>query len=160
MISLLKNKKILIGIIVVVIAFIAYGAIFVAGKPKDVAVVTQSLSNNGTGSGNSASAVDAPGKDFVAQLLAIQSITFDLSLFGDPVYQNLHLNNTEINPQPQGRDNPFLPFDSSGRIGSSDAGAGMSITSADATTGATHLPTPASSAPSAGKAPPVFKSKK
>jgi len=107
-----SSKKFLIGIAVAVIAFIAYGAIFVAGNNSSSTNGVARTDVSASSAGITASGTDiGPGQVFVAQLLAIQSINFKVSLFSDPVFQNLVMSDNVIAPQPQGRDNPFAPFD-------------------------------------------------
>ncbi len=105
--SIFKNKKIILGIVLVIIAFIAYGILFVDGNKED----DGGLSRRPATTSIDGNIEDGPEKEFVAQLLAIRNITFKMSLFDDVVFKNMVPVDDTIQPQPQGRRNPFLPFE-------------------------------------------------
>ncbi len=112
--SLIKNKKVLIGIVVVIIALFAYAAIFVAGKEDEGDGLSRQAVSSSAADTGIPELEDGPAKEFVNQLLAIQNITFKISIFDDVVYKNMRLVDDTIAPQPQGRRNPFLPFETFG----------------------------------------------
>jgi hypothetical protein len=111
--SIFKNKKIIIGIVVIIIAFFVYAVLFVSGDSEDTGgLKRQAVSTSAGGAVGDASGLeDGSAKEFVSQLLAIQNVTFKMSLFEDPVFKNMHMVDNTIQPQPQGRRNPFLPFE-------------------------------------------------
>lgn len=110
--SIFKNKKIIFGIIIVILAFFAYGAFFVVGDKEDTGGLSrQAVSTSVNVDGEITDLEDGPAKEFVMQLLAIQNISFKLSLFEDVVFRNMVPVDDTIQPQPQGRRNPFLPFE-------------------------------------------------
>ena len=112
--SIFKNKKIIIGIVVIIIAFFVYAVLFVSGGDKEDTggLTRQAVSTSvGGAAGDVSGLEDGSAKEFVSQLLAIQNVTFKMSLFEDPVFKNMHMVDNTIQPQPQGRRNPFLPFE-------------------------------------------------
>lgn len=51
------------------------------------------------------------GEEVLQMLEILQSTKLDLSLFGDSVFQGLVDYSVDLIPEPVGRENPFLPFD-------------------------------------------------
>ncbi len=110
--TIFKYKTIIISILVIIVAFIAY-SFYLSGKKDTTTTVTkQALTTSSV-----QSSMDGPGKEFVTQLLAIQNIQFKLELFKDPVYIGLQDFSREIQPQAVGRPNPFAPLGSDSREG-------------------------------------------
>ena len=103
--TLSKYKGWIIGIVVIVLLFLAYSQ-FIAKKSatSDSALVPVQAATNGANQNGGA------GREFVIQLLAIQSIHFNTELFGDPAYTYLHDFSRPIIDQPKGRPNPFAPI--------------------------------------------------
>ena len=103
--TLLKYKGLIIGIVALVLLFLGYSQ-FIAKKTgtSDSALVPVQTASNSTNQNSGA------GREFVIQLLAIQSIHFNTDLFGDPAYTNLHDFSRPILDQPKGRPNPFAPI--------------------------------------------------
>ena len=115
--SIFKNKKVIFGIVIVLIAFFVYGAFFVVGKKDDPGgLAKQSVSSSGGSTNGVPELEDGPAKEFVTQLLAIQNITFKMGLFDDVVFKNMHVVDDTIQQQPIGRRNPFLPFEVVGGV--------------------------------------------
>lgn len=119
--NILKNKKTMIVIIIFIVALVAYalmrgGSSTAANGVKKQAVSTNTVTTGGSSA--SQAAIDGPGKEFVAQLLAIQNINFALGIFEDPVFIGLQDWSREIQPQEAGRANPFAPFDDNSRAAS------------------------------------------
>jgi hypothetical protein len=110
--NILKNKKILIVIGIFVVALVAYALMRDSSNTSATGVVKQAVSSNTvtTAGGSAASTLDGPGKEFVAQLLAIQNINFNLDFFTDSVFTGLQDWSRPINPQESGRPNPFAPI--------------------------------------------------
>lgn len=142
-------KKIIIIAVVVMLAFVAYSMITGKGGSSTTnskVITKQSVAFAQAGQAGS-TALDGPGKEFVTQLLAIQSIKFNLSLFDDPVYKGLRPFSKPILPQEVGRPNPFAPLDTdfsalggnaslSGSFGDDDVGLNISTGSASANSSA------------------------
>ncbi len=107
-------KKIIIIAVVIMLAFVGYSMVTGKGgsstSSNSKVITKQSIAFAQAGQAGSA-ALDGPGKEFVTQLLAIQSIKFNLNLFADPVYQGLRSFSKQIIPQEIGRQNPFAPLD-------------------------------------------------
>jgi hypothetical protein len=115
-----KNKTVIIVIVVFILAFILY-ALFGMGSKKEASGVSKQAvgtSANTNTTTNPAAVLDGPGKEFVAQLLAIQNITFNLDLFKDPVFQGMQDFSREIQAQEAGRPNPFAPLGDDARLDS------------------------------------------
>ncbi len=118
--NIFKNKTVLIVIILFIVAFVAY-ALMGGSKSSASGVKKQAVSTNAVNTAGGSAAqplLDGPGKEFVAQLLAIQNINFGLDLFGDPVFQGLQDWSREIQQQEVGRPNPFAPLGDESRVGS------------------------------------------
>lgn len=114
-----KNKTIITIVAVFILALLAYGIFGTRSKTSSNGVVKQAVGTSAnTTTVNPSAALDGPGKEFVAQLLAIQNITFNLDLFKDPVFQGMQDFSREIQPQEAGRPNPFAPLGDDSRIGS------------------------------------------
>lgn len=115
-----KNKTVIIVIVIVILASVAY-AIFGTGNSSNTSGVSKQAVGNTANTNtatNPAAALDGPGKEFVAQLLAIQNINFNLDLFKDPVFQGMQDFSREIQPQEAGRPNPFAPLGDDTRVDS------------------------------------------
>ncbi len=132
--TIFKHKTIIISILAIIVAFIAYSFYLSGKKDTSTTVTKQALTTSSV-----QSSMDGPGKEFVTQLLAIQNIQFKLELFKDPVYIGLQDFSREIQPQAVGRPNPFAPLGSDSRAGLpsnlSDANTNVSMSGA-ANTGA------------------------
>lgn len=119
--NIFKNKSILVVIILFIVAFVAYTLLRDTSTKSATGVTKQAVSSNTvtTGGGSVAqAALDGPGKEFVAQLLAIQNINFTLDFFRDPVFIGLQDWSRNIQPQEVGRPNPFAPIGDESRVGS------------------------------------------
>lgn len=130
-----QHKKLIIGIIAVILIFIGYG-VFIAGDNTDN--ITDALTVDTSSSGGdtaAAAASNAVGKQFVSQLLAIQNIHFNIDFFSDPAYSYLQDTSRELTPQDAGRDNPFAPVEKTGNESSATGrNPAFVITSEEATT--------------------------
>jgi hypothetical protein len=140
-----SHKKLIIGIIVVVLLFVGYG-MFKGGDSSKPA--TGDLTRTTTSRSASSADVSAPGKQFVSQLLAIQNIRFNTSLFQDPAFDYLQDFSRELIEQDVGRENPFAPIgiegfsgfsgsEPSGFINTSGSGAPTLVPTAGTSTRAT-----------------------
>jgi hypothetical protein len=106
------NKKLILIIGLVIIAGVGYG-IFVSSRsaPEDTTSTRQVVGADGTSSTeNTEDVTGEAGRLFVTQLLAIQSINFNLNFFNDAVFRNLQDFSQVIEKQPIGRPNPFAPI--------------------------------------------------
>ena len=93
--SLLRNKLVLIGIIIVVLGGAWYGLSSSSGPTP----VLTSTGADTSGDGN-----------IVSTLLALQAITLGDSIFSNPAYTTLKDYTTAILPEPVGRPDPFAPL--------------------------------------------------
>ena len=113
--TLKKFKYLIIIVVVLVVAFIAY-TIYTNGTPATDSASLQRTTADGSVTSNAVQATGAIvpnnelAKQFVDQLLAIQSINLKISFFSDPVFTSLVDNHKGIDPQPIGRPNPFAPI--------------------------------------------------
>ncbi|MBP6974649.1 MAG: hypothetical protein KBB54_01760 [Candidatus Pacebacteria bacterium] len=126
-----NKKTILIVAAIIILAFIGY-AIAISGKKDSSAggvtkqaVGTTSKTSTAGVTTTKAAGLDGPGKEFVTQLLAIQNIKFNLSIFSDPVFQGLQDWSREILPQETGRPNPFAPLETDLVNGKTTSGTGF-----------------------------------
>lgn len=133
------NKKLVLIIGLVIMAGVGYG-IFVSSRTTPEASTRQVVGEPGS-TGQSGAQTTAVGREFVTQLLAIQSIRFNLDFFNDPVFRNMQDFSQIIEKQPIGRPNPFAPI---GDFGTPVSGGTTIETGSSATT-----PT-ASTRPTAG----------
>lgn len=97
-----KYKTTLIGVTLIVGAFIVYQFYYVDGK-KDSVLISQS------GSEISGSVV---GREIVVLLDELQAINLDSSILDDPAFQSLIDFEQEVQEEPIGRSNPFIPVGS------------------------------------------------
>jgi hypothetical protein len=54
--------------------------------------------------------VDPADQDLVTTLMQLRAVTLDGTIFTDPVFMSLQDFGVEIQPEPVGRPNPFLPL--------------------------------------------------
>jgi hypothetical protein len=102
--TLLKNKKLLIAGGLVLAGAVYYFFFSGGGTPAEDNPLLSSVSE---------SPADAiVGRDLLSVLAELKSTKIDSSIFNDPVWKSLKDFSIEIAPQPIGRKNPFLPFDS------------------------------------------------
>jgi len=115
--SLLRNKLVLVGIIVFVLVGAWFGLSSSSGP--DSALSTTGPDTTGDGS-------------IVSTLLTLQAITLKGAVLTDPAFATLRDFTTAIVPVPAGRVNPFAPL-----------GAQASSTSTATKANTTHIFTPA-----------------
>lgn len=87
--TLLKNKSIIIGLVVLLLAFLAYSMFFGADDMETEVVTSEA----------NASLIDLASE--------LSSINFEQSLFNTPGYKSLVDFSSTLESQPVGRDNPF-----------------------------------------------------
>jgi len=97
--KILKNKKIISGIIILVFAFIIYSVFFKSEVPTTSGLVT------GTG----ADSQFITGKEILALLVDLKSIQLQSDIFRNRAFRSLEDFSIPISPEPQGRTNPFAP---------------------------------------------------
>jgi len=97
--NLLKNRKVVITALVVILAFFAYTYFF---KPdtSDSVLISSTDATGGL----------AQGREIIALLTDLKSLKLDESIFQDPVFRSLEDFTLPIDPEPQGRTNPFAPL--------------------------------------------------
>lgn len=100
MLDMIKNNKLAVGVLAVLVAIGAWYFLGDSGSGEPV-LVTEDLSTP------SAQAE----RDLVATLLQLRSVSLDGTIFNDPVFQSLKDFGSQIVPEPVGRENPFAPFD-------------------------------------------------
>ena len=95
-----KYKNILIAVIIAVVVFFLYTRFFRSseGDINSLLVASQ---------GGTVQEI-AIGKEFLAILLELRSLSLDDSLFEDRSFLILQDFSQEVSPQPSGRPNPFL----------------------------------------------------
>lgn len=101
-----KFKGLIIIVVLVVLGFIAYSKFMPKASTQQSGVVRQPGSSETGGFDVN----DGPARAFVTQLLAIQSIKFNTSIFAEPTFKSLEDFSRELVPQPAGRLNPFAPL--------------------------------------------------
>lgn len=95
-----KTKQIIIAIVVIVIAFVVFKMYFPGTGTADQALVSDLPP--------SSSVVDGPL--ILSQLESLKNVTLDESVFANAVFTGLINFERPIDPQPIGRQNPFLPI--------------------------------------------------
>ena len=97
----LKNKKIILPVIilVVILGLIGYFYISSSGNSGDLLVQADKSAND-----------QVVGKDLLMALNRLNAITLDDSLFRDAIFATLNDFSVEIVPQAVGRNNPFSPL--------------------------------------------------
>ncbi len=112
-----KNKKALLFLGIFVALVVLYEVFFSGGGSTSASSSVQSLNPTAGGlvSDISQSPVnDIAGSDLLSMLTELRSITFDESIFSDPVYQSLKDKSQPLAPEPLGKSvgrlNPFSDF--------------------------------------------------
>ncbi len=131
MVEMLKNNKLAVGTLAVLVAVGAWYFLGGSGGGEPV-LVTEDLSAP-------SSQVE---RDLVATLLQLRSVSLDGTILGDPTFQSLKDFGSEIVPEPVGRENPFAPLESQ------KAAAGQTKTGTSTTASTT---TPTKTAPPKGR---------
>ncbi len=106
------NKKLILIIGLVIIAGVGYGIFISSRSPSEDSTSTRQVVglDGQTSTEGVEDVTGEAGREFVTQLLAIQSINFNLNFFNDPVFRNLQDFSQVIEKQPIGRPNPFAPI--------------------------------------------------
>ena len=94
-----KNKKMIIGVLVVILAFVVYTA-FLRSDPEADSFLENSDSRE----------FNQTGEEIIRTLSRIQKIELNQSVFGDPIYLRLRDDSEPISVPNVGRDNPFEPL--------------------------------------------------
>lgn len=98
MIDLFKKfKTVIIVVLVIAIAFVAYSYFF--AKPTEPVLSVQAVSTTPS--------VD---QDLIAILLQLKSIKLDDAIFSDSAFKSLQDFSQELVQEPIGRNNPFAPL--------------------------------------------------
>ncbi len=98
MLDTLKENKIILVILIVVIAGLGWFGL--SGSQTSSELLTNNSRNSGS------VVVD---QDILRLLLDMRSIQLDSSIFENPAFGKLQDFGKQIVPEPVGRDNPFLP---------------------------------------------------
>ncbi len=94
---LTRFRGVLIGVIILGVAFFAYSYFF--AKPAEPLLSAQAVSTT--------TSVD---QDLISLLLELKSIRLDDSIFSDPAFNSLQDFSQELVQEPIGRMNPFAPL--------------------------------------------------
>ncbi len=95
-----KRNIILTGIIIVLV-FVSFNVFFSGESADDIALVAASAEQR---------VESQVGADILAALNTLESLRLDVSFFKNDLYRNLRDQSQLIQPQPVGRNNPFLPI--------------------------------------------------
>ena len=99
--------KIIIAVATLVIIFIVYTLFTGEEAGTDVVLVEEDFSAQ----------VEVENIEFLRILNSLEGVTLNTDLFATPAFISLFDFSVTLVPKPQGRDNPFLPFEN---VGSSD----------------------------------------
>lgn len=95
-----KLKKIIIGIVVIIIIFVVY-TIFFKADPESNSLLTSTQKTDGS---------SILGQEILKAINQIKSLDLETSVFDDPVLNSLRDQSEEIIPERTGRPNPFAPL--------------------------------------------------
>lgn len=94
----LKHKNILIGLVILALAFFAYRFFFVKEEDIGPSVLVADKAS-----------ISEEERSILELLSDMQSISLDTSILKNKNFLNLQDFSVSITPEPQGRDNPFSP---------------------------------------------------
>ncbi|MFA7194066.1 MAG: hypothetical protein WC087_04085 [Candidatus Paceibacterota bacterium] len=97
-----KYKKIILGVLLLSIAFVLYSTYF-GGEPEGEELLVSSNTNTST-------QTQIVGNEIVAALNQIQTLKLNRDIFDDPVFRSLVDRNIPIPAEPVGKTNPFAPI--------------------------------------------------
>ncbi len=111
-----KIKTIIVVVVILVAGFFCYSYFFVSDKDttsnlKDISKTGSAGASSDINTATSSKEINQ-NDQYVKQLIALRSITFNFDLFLDDSYKILHAANTDIPPEEKGRHNPFAPIES------------------------------------------------
>ena len=101
-----KLKKIITGLIVAIIVFVAYAIL----KPDPTNEVLVGNREGGIVGAVSNQQARVLGAQISQALLKIDQIKLDRSVFENPIFKSLEDRSQNIEPEPVGRTNPFAPL--------------------------------------------------
>jgi hypothetical protein len=96
-----KNKKLIIGIVLILASFFVYSRFFGPNSDRQLGLIQ---------SGPAISSTEVLGTEIIRAINQINSLTLDKSVFTDPVFQTLIDRSQPIESEPRGRNNPFAPL--------------------------------------------------
>jgi len=99
------TKQIIIGAVVVIIAFVVFKVFFSNNTPSDTTLVPDQTNITVAGSQN-----------ILALLSSLNKVTLDDSIFSDRIFTSLTSFERPIEDQAIGRENPFLPIGIDGSV--------------------------------------------
>ncbi len=115
-------RNIIILAVVVGLGIVGYSVFFKKDAPSLGGLVTTS----GQGVGQTARAIDAPGKDFINILLNIRTLKLDDAIFSNTAFTSLQDFSRPIPPDTDpGRPNPFAP------LGADSAGTSTQVSTSN-----------------------------
>lgn len=102
-----KKFKIMIGILLIPIAFFAY-ATFFPGGGKDAGNLAETAQTAPTTAAKTESSTE--GREILNVLNSLKAVKMDIEFFNDKIFKSLVDFSVELAPQPAGRLNPFAPI--------------------------------------------------
>ncbi|MBI2109172.1 MAG: hypothetical protein HYT93_03270 [Parcubacteria group bacterium] len=96
-----KNKNIILGVVLLVVIFMAYSFFFKKDSNESPLIAESTLSQN-----KESGVVE----EFLVLLRTLNNLKLDAELFNDEVYRSLRDESVELVGQPRGRVNPFAPL--------------------------------------------------
>lgn len=94
-----KYKKVIIGVLVLILGFVAY-TIFFKPNPQSDSLLKNSNPKQ----------VNNVGQEIIRSLSKIKSLNLDQGVFSDPIYLRLIDDSEDISEPQVGRENPFEPI--------------------------------------------------
>lgn len=106
-------KRIIIGVIIVVILLLGFYFFGSTSKEGDSQLSSNKLDDTGV-----------MGKNIITLLLELRSLKLNETMFSSNVFKSFNDFGIEIEPQPVGRNNPFLPIGEDGTYKPDNGGTG------------------------------------
>ncbi|NTV22445.1 MAG: hypothetical protein HGB03_02645 [Candidatus Yonathbacteria bacterium] len=106
-----KNKKIIFGVLAVILAFVAYQMLFVSGKSTDEGTSVL-IEDQGD--------LSAEDQTTLQMLSDMQTIKLNATVLQNPAFISLQDFSIPLQNEPQGRRNPFAPIGTTNDISTAD----------------------------------------
>ena len=95
---LAAHKNLIVAVIVIALAFMAYTMFFRGGEQGALSVTSPEGAAGGV------------EQELLATLLELRTVELDGAIFTDPAFRSLRDFSQPLEPQPVGRNNPFAPL--------------------------------------------------